>query len=88
MVGRVALNAPLGDEPGGVRAPRPTIAPRGERGLEWIRESAQSPLKLHRCASSAAQKKKRSPFEEARGILKGAFGGISTDELIREMRGC
>ena len=35
-----------------------------------------------------AQKKKRSPFEEARGILKGAFGGISTDELIREMRGC
>ena len=36
----------------------------------------------------AAQKKKRSPFEEAYGCLKGAFGGISTDELIREMRGC
>ena len=35
-----------------------------------------------------AQKKKRSPFEEARGILKGAFGGLSTDEIIREMRGC
>ena len=32
--------------------------------------------------------KKRSPFEEARGILKGAFGGISTDELMREMRCC
>ena len=32
--------------------------------------------------------KKRSRFEEARGILKGAFGGISTDELVREMRGC
>ena len=36
----------------------------------------------------AAQKKKRSPFEEAYGCLKGAFGGIGTDELIREMRGC
>lgn len=36
----------------------------------------------------SAQKKKRSPFEEAYGCLKGAFGGISTDELIREMRGC
>jgi len=36
----------------------------------------------------AAQKKKRSPFEDAYGCLKGAFGGISTDELIREMRGC
>ena len=36
----------------------------------------------------AAQKKKRSPFEEAYGCLKGAFGGICTDELIREMRGC
>ena len=35
-----------------------------------------------------AQKKKNNPFEEARGILKGAFGGLSTDEIIREMRGC
>ena len=35
-----------------------------------------------------AAQKKRSPFEEARGILKGAFGGVSVDELIREMRGC
>lgn len=34
------------------------------------------------------RKKKPNPFDEARGILKGAFGGISTDELIREMRGC
>ncbi|MBP5319930.1 MAG: AbrB/MazE/SpoVT family DNA-binding domain-containing protein [Kiritimatiellae bacterium] len=34
------------------------------------------------------QKKKRNPFEEARGILKGVFGDMSTDELIREMRGC
>ncbi len=35
-----------------------------------------------------AQRKKRNPFEEAYGSLKGAFGGLSTDELMREMRGC
>ena len=33
-------------------------------------------------------KKKRNPFEDARGLLKGAFDGMSTDEIIREMRGC
>ena len=33
-------------------------------------------------------KKKRNPFKEAYGCLKGAFGGLSTDEIIREMRGC
>ena len=38
--------------------------------------------------SMTAQRKKRNPFEEAYGSLKGAFGGISTDELMREMRGC
>ena len=32
--------------------------------------------------------KKRNPFKEAYGSLKGAFGGLSTDEIIREMRGC
>ena len=40
--------------------------------------------------SMTPQKKevKRNPFEDAYGCLKGAFGGISTDELLREMRGC
>ncbi|MBR0055912.1 MAG: AbrB/MazE/SpoVT family DNA-binding domain-containing protein [Kiritimatiellae bacterium] len=34
------------------------------------------------------QPKKRNPFEEARGILKGVFGNMSSDEIVREMRGC
>ena len=36
----------------------------------------------------SVQPKKRSPFDEAYGCLKGVFGDITTDELIREMRGC
>lgn len=32
-------------------------------------------------------KKKRSPFEAAYGCLKGTFGDMSTDEIVREMRG-
>ena len=35
-----------------------------------------------------AQRKKRNPLEAARGILKGAFDGLSVDEIVREMRGC
>ena len=36
-----------------------------------------------------AQKEKRpNPFQEAYGILKGEFDGMSVDEIIREMRGC
>ena len=30
----------------------------------------------------------RNPFEAAHGILKGAFDGLSVDEIVREMRGC
>ena len=41
-----------------------------------------------RSLTMTAQRKKRNPFEKARGILKGAFDGLSTDEIIREMRGC
>ena len=37
---------------------------------------------------SPAPEKKRNPFEEAYGILKGAFGGMTSDEIVREMRGC
>ena len=36
----------------------------------------------------SVQPKKRSPFDEAYGCLKGVFGDITTGELIREMRGC
>ena len=32
--------------------------------------------------------KKRNPFLEAYGCLKGAFGGMTSDEIVREMRGC
>ena len=41
-----------------------------------------------RSLTMTAQKKKQNPFEAARGILKGAFDGLSVDEIVREMRGC
>lgn len=33
------------------------------------------------------QNRRRKALEEMRGCLKGAFDGISTDDLIAEMRG-
>jgi len=33
------------------------------------------------------QDRRRKALEEMRGCLKGAFDGISTDDLIAEMRG-
>ena len=41
-----------------------------------------------RSLTITAQRKKRNPFEAARGILKGEFDGMSVDEIVREMRGC
>lgn len=34
------------------------------------------------------KQKKRNPFEEARGCCSFPDGITSTDELVREMRGC
>lgn len=36
---------------------------------------------------TSMQDRRRKALEEMRGCLKGAFDGISTDDLIAEMRG-
>ena len=36
----------------------------------------------------APKEQKRNPYEEAYGILKGTFGDMTVDEIVREMRGC
>ncbi len=36
----------------------------------------------------APEERKRNPYEEAYGILKGVFGDMTVDEIVREMRGC
>lgn len=36
----------------------------------------------------APKEQKRNPYKEAYGILKGTFGDMTVDEIVREMRGC